>query len=281
MNKVVDLSENNGNINLQELVDNGITGVILRICWLGNHNNHTKDKQVENYYRQAKNLGLDIGFYVYSYCETQDALKSGLQYIDMLLEDLNIPTGTSIFLDLEDPQIEHLSTTELTNQAEYFCNYMILRGYKAGIYANKYWFENKLNIDKLCSYIIWLAEWEVSKPTVNFKYDIWQYTDELYINNKRFDANASYYDFGNSNIENNGNKNEGEFEMKLYQNGTTPEIVYQDVNCTKQIGYLHPHEQASCYGIIENKALIVYNIDGTNNLKSGFVKWLGGVNNDT
>lgn len=276
MSKVIDLSEHNGNFNLQELKDDGITGVILRLCWLGNHNNHTRDKQVENYYKQAKSLGLKIGFYIYSYCETLDALKSGLIYVDQLLEDLDVPMGTPIFLDLEDEQISRISKEDLTNQAEYFCNYMILRGYKSGIYANTDWFKNHLIVDRLRNYLIWLAQWSSEKPKVNFDIDIWQFTDKYYVNNKRYDCNESYYDFGNSNIENN-NKNEGGFEMKLYQNGTTPEIVYQDVNCTKQIGYLHPHEQASCYGIIENKALIVYNIDGTNNLKSGFVKWLGGL----
>ena len=65
--------------------------------------------------------------------------------------------------------------------------------------------------------------------------------------------------------------------MKVYHNGTTIEKVYQDVECTKQIGYLHEYETAECYGIINNKALIVYNVDNTNNKKSGFVKWLGGV----
>lgn len=271
MQKVYDLSEHNGNFNLQLLKDNGVTGVILRLCWLGNKNNHTIDKQVKNYYEQAKAIGLNIGFYVYSYCETLDALKSGLEYIDQIIEDLGIPTGHTIFLDLEDPQIEYLSREELTSQAEYFCNYMILRGYKSGVYANKYWFVNKLDINRLLDYKIWLAEWGVSAPTVSFKIDIWQYTSDEYIGDKRFDANECYCDCNNN--DNDG----GDFQVKVYQNGSTVEYVYQDAQCTKQIGYLHPREQASCYGIVDNKALIVYNVDGTNNLKSGFVKWLGGI----
>lgn len=274
MQKVVDLSEHNGNFNLQMLKDDGVTGVILRLCWLGNHNNHTKDKQIENYYKQAKSLGLKIGFYIYSYCETLDALKSGLMYIDNLIEDLSIPNGTPIFLDLEDEQISRISKEELTSQAEYFCNYMILRGYKSGIYANTDWFKNHLIVERLENYIIWLAQWSNEKPKVSFKINIWQFTDEYYINEKRFDCNYCYCDDCN-----NEDKKEdgGNFEMKVYENGSTSEIVYQDVNCTKQIGYLHPREKATCYGIVEDKALIVYVIDGTNNLKSGFVKWLGGV----
>lgn len=65
--------------------------------------------------------------------------------------------------------------------------------------------------------------------------------------------------------------------MKDYINGSTTEYVYQDAQCTKQIGYLHPHEIAKCYGIVNNKALVVYTIDGTSNQKSGFCKWLGGI----
>ena len=82
------------------------------------------------------------------------------------------------------------------------------------------------------------------------------------------------------NTEQTENK-ESDFEMKIYQNGSTIEPVYQDINCTKQIGYLHEWEKAECYGTISNgtfvRALIVYDVDGTNNKKSGFVKWLGGV----
>lgn len=268
--QIIDLSEHNGNFNFQILKDRGITGVILRLCWLGNYNNHTKDKRLHEYINQAKKMGFSIDYYVYSYCENMDSLKSGLEYIDRIIEDEDISNST-IFLDLEDPQIENLSSEELTRQAEYFCNYMILRGFKAGIYANKFWFENKLDINKISQYQIWLAEWGVSKPTVNFKYDIWQYTDSLYIDDKRFDSNNDYRE-EKPIIE------EG-FDMKTYSNGSTPEIVYQDLLCTKQIGYLHPYEKATCYAIIDEKALIVYKVDNSNNQKSGFVKWLGGVQN--
>lgn len=272
MNKVIDLSEHNGNFNLQILKNNGITSVILRLCWIGNKNNHTLDKQVINYYRQAKNLNFKIGFYIYSYCETLETLKSGLKFIDTLIEDLSIPEGTPIFLDLEDEQISNISKEDLTNQAEYFCNYMILRGYKSGIYANTDWFKNHLIVEKLENYLIWLAQWSSEPPKVSFKINIWQFTDEFYINEKRFDCNYCYCD----NCSNE-DKEGGYFEMKVYENGSTPEIVYQDVYCTKQIGYLHPREKATCYGILENVALITYIIDGTNNIKSGFVKWLGGI----
>lgn len=81
----------------------------------------------------------------------------------------------------------------------------------------------------------------------------------------------------NSPISTDTNNKEGDFEMKIYQNGSTKEIVYQDTNCQKEIGYLNPYETAECYGIINNLALVVYNVDKTGYKKVGFCKWLAGV----
>lgn len=275
MQKVVDLSEHNGNFNLQMLKDDGVTGVILRLCWIGNRNNHTRDRQVENYYIQAKNLGLKIGFYIYSYCETLDALKSGLMYIDNLIEDLSIPNGTPIFLDLEDEQISKLSKEELTSQAEYFCNYMILRGYKSGIYANTDWFRNHLIVERLENYIIWLAQWSNEKPKVSFKINIWQFTDKYYINEKRFDCNYCYCE--NCENENQIINNGDEVEVKIYKNGSKPEPVYADTNLSKRVGTVNAWEQCECLGIFETRAIVRYKVDNKENYKIGFVEWLGGV----
>lgn len=68
-------------------------------------------------------------------------------------------------------------------------------------------------------------------------------------------------------------------EMKIYKNGSTSEIVFSDTQCTHKIGSLNPREQCECYGIFENRAVVRYKIDGTNNYKIGFVKWLGGIKN--
>lgn len=130
-------------------------------------------------------------------------------------------------------------------------------------------------VDRLITYKIWLAKWVNNKPQESFRYDLWQYTSKGYVNGIKTDVDMN--ECINCKEENQNINVGSDFEMKVYQNGSTIEKVYQDIYCTKQIGYLHEWEQAECYGIIGNVALIVYNIDGTNNKKSGFVKWLGGV----
>lgn len=69
----------------------------------------------------------------------------------------------------------------------------------------------------------------------------------------------------------------GDEEMKIYQNGSTEEIVYADTNCTVKIGSLNPREKCDCYGIFNDRAVVRYKVDGSENYKIGFCKWTGGV----
>lgn len=69
----------------------------------------------------------------------------------------------------------------------------------------------------------------------------------------------------------------GEEEMKRYKNGSTVEEVFADTDCTNKIGSLNPREECDCFGIFNDRAMVRYKVDGTNNYKIGFCKWLGGV----
>lgn len=72
-------------------------------------------------------------------------------------------------------------------------------------------------------------------------------------------------------------KEREEEEMKVYQNGTTPEPVYADTALTNKIGQLNPYEKCDCYGVFENRAVVRYKVDGQANYKVGFCKWLDGI----
>lgn len=272
--KIIDISEHNEKIDFNKVKQDGIDGVIIRVGWIGNKENHTIDKYFEEYYQSATKVGLKVGFYVYSYCKSQQAIVSGTQWF--LNKIINKQCDLACFLDLEDHTIEYLDKEELTRHSEIFCKTVESKGKKAGIYASEHWFKCKMYIDRLITYKIWLAKWVNNKPQENFRFDLWQYTSEGKVNG--INTNVDMNECINCKQEENQNSNVGdEFEMKIYQNGSTPEPVYQDSNCQKQIGYLNKYEQCECYGIINNSALVVYNVDGTNYKKAGFVKWLGGI----
>lgn len=284
MKKIIDISQHQGNINLSETKASGIHDVILRVGWIGNRQNHTLDTKFINYIEQAIYNNMNIGLYVYSYCNKLDTLENGAYWVVKQFQNYKLHINLPVFLDLEDETISTLSKQELTNHGKRFCEIMKNNGYVAGVYANKYWWENKLNYNELKDYKIWLAQYnnKIERPTVDFRVDLWQYTSSGKVAgiNGNVDMNYCLECEENVNQENITGEKEnmkGDFEMKRYVNGSTKELVYKDTNCTQNIGYLFPHEECECYGIIDNVALIVYKVNGSNNKKTGFVKWLGGV----
>ena len=76
----------------------------------------------------------------------------------------------------------------------------------------------------------------------------------------------------NSNIEKGSDE-----KVRVYANGSTREIIYSDTACTNKIGSLDPYEKCDCFGKFNNRAMVRYKVNGTNNYKIGFAKWLGGV----
>ena len=77
---------------------------------------------------------------------------------------------------------------------------------------------------------------------------------------------------------NNNNYSGGSDEpVRKYVNGSTPENIYADTSLTKKIGTLNPRETCDCFGIFNNRPMVRYKVDGTNNYKIGFAKWTGGV----
>ena len=65
--------------------------------------------------------------------------------------------------------------------------------------------------------------------------------------------------------------------VRRYVNGSTPENCYSNWQCTNKIGYLSPYESCDCFGEFNGKAMIRYKVDGKNDYKIAFCKWLGGI----
>lgn len=65
--------------------------------------------------------------------------------------------------------------------------------------------------------------------------------------------------------------------MKKYKNGSTKEIVFADSECTIKIGELDKYEECQSYGIVNDRAIVLYDVNNTNNKKIGFVKYIGGI----
>lgn len=166
---------------------------------------------------------------MYSYCESVLNLINSLSWIyeKIRTKSFDLP----IFLDLEDKQLEKLSKKDLTEQVLKFNEYFRGKNIKAGVYASKSWFVNKLYTNEIVNnnIKIWLAEWNgKNHHTLNYKVDLWQYTSEGQVNGIYTNVDLSFmYDEDNAE-----NYVKGEFEkVKKYRNGSTKEIVFADINC--------------------------------------------------
>lgn len=93
------------------------------------------------------------------------------------------------------------------------------------------------------------------------------------VKNMNFTVNV-----GSNNIESNNSNsnNEGENEeMKKYKNGSTIEYVYSDNKFQNKVGSLNAYEECSCI-CLNNDIIVYYNVY-SGGMKTGFVKWRGGV----
>lgn len=136
--------------------------------------------------------------------------------------------------------------------------------------------------ENLCaSYVAYLLKqygWEIDKVTKHQDYS-GKYCPHrtLDLGWERFLNMINAY-LEDKPIENKENIESGsDEEVKRYQNGSTTEVVYADTACTKRIGSLNPRESCDCFGIFNDRAMVRYKVNGTNNYKIGFCKWLGGV----
>lgn len=173
MLKGIDVSEHNGTIDFAKVKNSGLNFVIIRIGWIGNKENHTLDKKFIENYNNAKANGLKVGFYVYSYVENETAMLSAINWVRTQISGKI--REYPIFLDVEDAQISKLSKDEQTKLCKYFCDNFE----NSGVYANLDWFKNKLNVNELLNYKIWLAQWtNANTHSANFKVDLWQYTSK-------------------------------------------------------------------------------------------------------
>ena len=65
--------------------------------------------------------------------------------------------------------------------------------------------------------------------------------------------------------------------VRKYCNGSTPETVYSDTNCSIQLGTLNRHETCDGFGEFNGRAMVRYQVGNSGNYKIGFCKWLGGI----
>ena len=155
-------------------------------------------------YAAAKEAGLYVGVYFYTYSTTvEGARKDAEELLDWLEgKEFEFP----IFFDLEDSTQKSLDTELLFNMCFTFCTELQRAGYYTGIYTNEDWLRNVLPTERMLAlFDIWYARypagtdefvWNVEKYGQHL--GMWQYTESGVIEgieNNLFDMNYCYRDY--------------------------------------------------------------------------------------
>ena len=187
-----DVSKWQGKIDWGKVEKSGIDFVIIREGY-GKENPNQIDKQFEENYKGAKSVGIPVGVYHYSYADSVEDAKKEAQFClkNIKGKQLEYP----VVFDIEDKEQLKLNNRQRTDICKAFCDEIEKAGYYAMIYCNLNWWRNYLDNEELKKYDLWLAQWEVEKPSVDC--GIWQRTEKGKINgiNGNVDLNISYKNY--------------------------------------------------------------------------------------
>ena len=184
----VDLSKHNGTVDWNTLAKH-VDFAIIRIGWCGDTENELDVKFAENY-AAAKKAGVKLGGYVYMYTETPAAAEKCASWVLSQIKGKTFELP--IYCDMEDESIAKLSKTTLSNIATKFCDKIASGGYAVGIYANKYWFTEKLNKNLRSKYHTWIAHYTSGTDKYKGEFEMWQNSSTGHVDGVKGNVDTNY-----------------------------------------------------------------------------------------
>ena len=209
----LDISEHQKGIDLQKIKDAGFDYVIIRAGVKLNAGTNRKDYCFEDFYAQARKVGLDVGTYYYSQAtnvsQAKEEAKCFIEYIKG--KKFEYP----VYLDFESSTVKNSigsSATIATQICYAFMDTMRDAGCLVGLYGYASWFDsgysgwmaNKLENDIGKKYEFWMANYfnnmlPENTKTANYKnkYGMYQYTSSKTISgwSGSLDHNVCYKDY--------------------------------------------------------------------------------------
>lgn len=174
----IDVSVHNGSIDWNKVKNSGKVDFAIIRAGYGKVASQ-KDPKFEYNYKFAKDAGLKVGLYWYSYATSVSDAKAEAK---VCLECIGKPTlDLPIYYDIEDKKTLNLGKDKVSKIAETFLTEIEKAGYKGGIYTSKSVMETLISDDIKNKYSVWVAHVGKSGAalkTTSYKgeKDIWQYS---------------------------------------------------------------------------------------------------------
>lgn len=156
-----------------------------------------KDTMFEAHYKNAKAKKIPVGAYWYSYALSEAEAKEEAKACIAVLKGKKYEYP--IYFDVENDDQYKLGKKTVSAIIRAFCTELENAGYWTGVYTNVNWYNNVIDDDIKSRYAIWIAHWDVAKPSISGPYGLWQYKVGT-VNGVagRCDMDYSYVDYPSS-----------------------------------------------------------------------------------
>lgn len=195
----IDVSKYNGDIDWNKVKNEGVKFAIIRCGYRGSKTGViVEDPYFEQNIAGATEAGIPVGVYFFTQAiDEREAVEEASAVMSLVKKyKLEYP----VFIDSESAggngRADDIDKATRSNVLQAFCETIRSGNYKAGIYASKNWFNNRLDISKLSAdNVTWLAQY-TDVPDYNGTYQMWQYSSAGRIPGieGRVDMNLSYLD---------------------------------------------------------------------------------------
>lgn len=122
---------------------------------------------------EASKNGIKVGVYHYLYAKTASEAKKEAKFFLKTIAPYKITYP--VVLDIEEEYQANLGKKKVTSIVKAFLDEISAAGYYAMLYSNKNWLTEKLDMEKLSDYDVWLAQWN-TVPTYEGDFGVWQYS---------------------------------------------------------------------------------------------------------
>ncbi len=168
----IDVSSYQGTINWSSVAKTKHFAILRAGTGYGGSNN--KDSKFEENYKNARNAGVKVGAYFYSYAKNVDGAKKEANYFLEHLKGKKFEWP--VYYDIEEAS--QFSSGINNSIATAFCSILEAKNYYCGIYASGSRWTSNFNSEVKQKYTAWVAHWGVSKPSYTGSYDVWQKSDK-------------------------------------------------------------------------------------------------------
>ena len=172
----IDVSSFQGEINWEKVKNTGVEFAIIRLGFGYTINNElVLDKYFKENLQHAKEQGLKVGVYFYTYANTLEEIEEQAKFIVKNLDGVDLELGVAFdWENWNNFQDYHVSFYDLDNMYNNFSTLLKEKGYDAMLYGSKFYLSNVWNTENKN---VWLAHY-TGMTNYNKDYKIWQFSDK-------------------------------------------------------------------------------------------------------